>query len=1438
MAKNVSIGEIQALKEMVNGGNISGAYTYLYERNYKYAGWANGVASGNTIAGVAAVEYLKGTALMGAGGPECQNLSDAKIQNIKSGMVNAYLDTLTKIANENNGVANRDINAQEVWDFHSTVFENNGLGIDNWTLNAPFTIIQKRDGAKGVEDYWKFMRDTGGDDSYEGIVGNLATLAYMHKQAASTDPVIRQMANDWMKNVPGIYDWDQIDRAFETALTVGRIKLGDLAKSLEHAFESVRGLLPDWLDRLITDLQDQFTDAKTTASPLTLDLDGDGVETVSKAEGIHFDHDGNHYAETTGWVGKDDGLLVWDRNGNGQIDNGSELFGNQTILANGSKAANGFAALAELDTNHDEKVDKADAGFAQLRVWKDSDSDAKVSAGELLTLDAAGVANIGLAFTSQTQSDIQGNQHLQVGQYVRTGGSVATVTDVWFESDLARTIETDPLTTESSIADLPDIQGFGNVHSLHQAMALNSSGKLQSLVQEFVSTSDSEARHVLIKQILFTWTGSDQYSATSRGTYVDDGRKIYSLEAFLGTKFVQSSGTNGGTINPGAETAKILLNAYNALEQSLFGQLVAQTAEFKGIYQHIDLHWNSDLQTFDIDVAAVISELRGRYMADPVTGTEFLLDFVQSLSSAGESGTAILQEMKKAGNASAVGFDAYLATLEYNRVDGGSAADILNGLTGVANIVSGSKGNDAISGADKNDVLRGGAGDDILQGKAGNDTYLFGLGDGYDTITETSGPSNGNDVLQLGAGIDAASTQLTREGVDLMLTFNATDKVLISRYFYDSAEKGRVELIKFADGTTWDTVTVASVGYNGTNGTDTFTGLSNAANRINGLDGNDSLNGGDKDDVLTGGAGVDTLDGRSGNDTLVGGTGNDILEGKAGDDTYLFNLGDGMDTIVEAAGTSTGIDVLQLGPGLNASSTEIKREGYDLVLTFNTSDSVRVQRYFYETVEKGRVELIKFADGTVLDYAKVAGLGYIGTAEIDTFAGFSGIANRMYGLGGDDSLYGADKDDVLGGGIGNDALEGKGGSDTYLFNLGDGKDTITETSGVSNGTDVLQLGTGLDPVSTQINREGYDLVLAFNANDSVRIVRYFYEDSEKGRVEQIKFTDGTTWDYGKVAGMGYNGTSGGDILYGVSGVANRINGLAGDDSLYGADKDDILSGGIGNDRLEGKAGNDTYLYELGGGIDTIVETSGTSTGADVLKLGEGLNAGNVQLGREGYDLLLTFNSNDMVRIQRYFYDVNEKGRIESIAFADGTTWDVSKIADLGYGGTSGADSFYGFTGVANRINGLDGNDMLYGADKNDVLTGGEGADKLDGRGGNDILAGGAGNDTLTGGAGSDIFRVVGPDQGVDSIADFTSGLDSIQIVASNFGVTAGAGMVLSSGATTPQISGTVAQFLYNTTSGALYFDQDGTGDVYGTIQIATLIGQKTLVASDIVAVSM
>ena len=100
--------------------------------------------------------------------------------------------------------------------------------------------------------------------------------------------------------------------------------------------------------------------AQPLRDPLIIDLGESGIELRSLEHGVNFDLDNNGFAEKTAWIGTEDGFLALDRNGNGSIDNGGELFGDQVILKDGSKSESGFEALAELDDNGDGIIDNID----------------------------------------------------------------------------------------------------------------------------------------------------------------------------------------------------------------------------------------------------------------------------------------------------------------------------------------------------------------------------------------------------------------------------------------------------------------------------------------------------------------------------------------------------------------------------------------------------------------------------------------------------------------------------------------------------------------------------------------------------------------------------------------------------------------------------------------------------------------------------------------------------------------------------------------------------------------------------------------------------------------------------------------------------------------------------------------------------------------------
>ena len=237
----------------------------------------------------------------------------------------------------------------------------------------------------------------------------------------------------------------------------------------------------------ISSLKELYGTAEVTRSPLVVDLDGDGVETVGVSEGVYFDHDGNGFAEKSGWVGKDDGILVRDINNNGTIDNGTELFGNNSVLSSGENALNGFEALKELDSNKDGVFNSSDEAWNTVKVWKDSNQNGIVDNSELLSLEQANIAGINLNYNEQELVDGNGNTHAQTGTIIKTDGSSGTITDVWFDADTADTIDQAEVIIPDDIKSLPDVSGFGNVHNLHTAMALDESGELKALVEQYAA---------------------------------------------------------------------------------------------------------------------------------------------------------------------------------------------------------------------------------------------------------------------------------------------------------------------------------------------------------------------------------------------------------------------------------------------------------------------------------------------------------------------------------------------------------------------------------------------------------------------------------------------------------------------------------------------------------------------------------------------------------------------------------------------------------------------------------------------------------------------------------------------------------------------------------------------------------------------------------------
>lgn len=618
-------------------------------------------------------------------------------------------------------------------------------------------------------------------------------------------------------------------------------------------------------------------------------------------------------------------------------------------------------------------------------------------------------------------------------------------------------------------------------------------------------------------------------------------------------------------------------------------------------------------------------------------------------------------------------------------LSGGAGNDLVNG--GIGNdTLHGDDGDDEINGGAGNDIITGGAGADTLDGGGGSDTYYFSVGDGADVIDHRSG-INGEDKLKFESGIDPDDIKVLREGEDLILKVGESgDQVTVKGYFENEGTtyKAVDEIVFLGSNTSWDVEHVKALALIGGNSSDILEGYNSS------------------DDTIYGRVGDDILNGRDGNDVLIGGEGNDTLNGGDGADSYRYELGDGIDTIIDDSGDE---NVLFFGEGISNDSLSLKRTGDDLQFHIDGGEVVSANNFFDQS--GASLATVELADGTTFSASDLKAMILIGGEE-------------------NDDIIDYETDDFVDGGQGNDTFTGGEGNDVYFFEAGDGADVLINNDNDESSADTVLFGSGITPDQVSTQRVDQDLIISYGSEDTLTIQSFFMNEGNSRRgIAGVEFSDGSKW-------------SKQDLL------ASVLVGTAKDETLIGYSSDDTLIGGSGDDELEGGAGDDVYRFGKGDGTDTVYDTEGQ----DRIEFVD-VTSSEVVVRREGNNLKITVPSTgDTVLVRNQFSDsesVAQSTSLETVEFSDGVSWTFDDLMAQATEGTESEDLIHGFD-LDEAIDGQDGADDIFGHEGDDTIHGGAGNDMLDGGEGQDALHGATGDDELHGGDGTDeLYGGVGAD---------------------------------------------------------------------------------------------
>lgn len=980
-------------------------------------------------------------------------------------------------------------------------------------------------------------------------------------------------------------------------------------------------------------------------SPLVIDMDGDGVELISLANStVQFDIDLDGFAELTGWVAADDALLAYDVNGNGIIDDQSELFGNSSTYANG------FLALADLDSNADGVIDVNDAVYADLLVWQDIDSDGYSAAAELSSLSDAGIVSIDLGSTSVSETN-EGHTVTDRSTVTWADSTTGTIEDIWFENDQRVNAMILPENFEFTYGAvyLPLLVGMGHIASSWVTLSLDGDLIDQSKdLVDLVNAGDISGFLEDFDAFILDWAGVSDIDPSSRGSAVN-AQHLAMLEKIYGTDFL---GIPGASPNTGAGAA--LEAQYAELIEKLAAKFIAQSPQSEialsvldtGIPPVIpsvvdflvDLTTTLDTETYLLSGSTTdaVQGIRDAIVSGDldVGDAVILIGLLKHDLDDGVGGYDLTVDTVFAGFGN-LEFELLLDLMRDNGIIGSHVGDVsddaLVGTDG-SDYLNGSSGNDTLQSGKGNDLLVGGLGDDQLTGGVDEDTYIYRLGDGSDTIDDYS--DNGSTDRLLLTDLNVADVTFSQtNGEDLVITMSDGATITIVDGLREYTQRW-IEEIEFADGTVldMDDVRAKSIADQKASGSILGTGFAETYFHTSG-DGSyiitdyDTTGNTDRlvftDFNLSDAAFSQT----SGEDLVITLSNGEVITIKDGlreysqnwveeiefadgtvldmnairaksisdqkasgsvlgtefGETYFHTSGDGSYMITDHDyGGHTDRLVLT---DMNISDVTFSQtSGEDLVITLSNGEVITVKDYFRK-YQGYLIEEIEFADGTILDYAMVRD---------------KSVADQK----------------ATGAVLGSDYVE------NYSHTLGDGSYAITDYD--SDGRTDRLVFTDVNAADVSFTQtSGEDLIITLSNGEAVTITDYFRKYFLY-LIEEIEFADGTIMDFAAV----------------------RDKSVA----------DQKASGTVlGSDYVE------NYYHTLGDGSYTITDYDSDGR-TDRLNFTD-VNASDVSFTQtSGEDLIVTMSNGETITIVDYFREYYLY-LVEEIEFADGTIMDFAAVRD-------------------------------------------------------------------------------------------------------------------------------------------------------------------------------